>query len=195
MERVLKMCCTDCPCFDLMAASIRKSGPEIENRCADCPCFDLLAASIRKSGPEIENRCTDCPCFDLLAASIRKSGPEIKNRCRKQPISSTSPSTHPSTRSSRVDDASCLGCFAWGGLNAGSAVAAKAGADAPGGGISLCFCRRGCAAPAQKAATLNDLPPQNQPKPPRSTSRHAQRAVPQAKNRTTMIKRQKVISL
>ena len=37
---------------------------------------------------------------------------------------------------------------AWGGHDAGSVVAAKAGADAPGGGISLCFCRRGCAAPA-----------------------------------------------
>ncbi len=34
------------------------------------------------------------------------------------------------------------------GLNAGSTVAANAGADAPGGGISLGFCRRGCAAPA-----------------------------------------------
>ena len=30
-------------------------------------------------------------------------------------------------------------------MNAGSTVATKAGADAPGGGISLCFCRRGCA--------------------------------------------------
>ena len=49
--------------------------------CRDCPCFDLLSASIRKSGPEIENRCTDCPCFDLFAASIRKSRPEIKNHC------------------------------------------------------------------------------------------------------------------
>ena len=39
-------------------------------------------------------------------------------------------------------------------VDAGSTVAAKAGADAPGGGISLCFCRRGCAAPAFKAATL-----------------------------------------
>ena len=55
-------------------------------------------------------------------------------------------------------------------VNVGSTVAAKAGADAPGGGISLCFCRRGCAAPAQT--------------PPRSTlgryetnqSRHAQRS-------------------
>ena len=85
MERVLKMCCTDCPCFDLIAASIRKSGLEIENRCTDCPCFDLLAASIRKSGLEIENRCTDCPCFDLLAASIRKFELEIKNRCTEVP--------------------------------------------------------------------------------------------------------------
>ena len=36
-------------------------------------------------------------------------------------------------------------------IDAGSTVATKAGADAPGGGISLCFCRRGCAAPAQKS--------------------------------------------
>ena len=71
----------DCPCFDLMAASIRKSGPEIKNRCTDCPRFDLLAASIRKSGLEIKNRCMDCPCFELLAASIRKFELEIKNRC------------------------------------------------------------------------------------------------------------------
>ena len=69
------------PCFDLLAASIRKSGLEIENRCMDCPCFGLLAASIRKSRPKIKNRCTDCPCFGLLAASIRKSGLEIENRC------------------------------------------------------------------------------------------------------------------
>ena len=69
------------PCFDLLAASIRKSGLEIENRCTDCPCFDLFAASIRKSGLEIRNRCTDCLGFDLMAASIRKSGPEIKNHC------------------------------------------------------------------------------------------------------------------
>ena len=48
-------------------------------------------------------------------------------------------------------------------MNVGSTVAAKAGADAPGGGISLCFCRRGCAAPAQKAATLNALPQRKEP--------------------------------
>ena len=73
--------CRDYSGFDLCAASIRKSGLEIENRCTDCPCFDLLAASIRKFELEIENRCTDCPCFDLMAASIRKSGLEIENRC------------------------------------------------------------------------------------------------------------------
>ena len=77
--------CRDCPCFDLLAASIRKSGLEIENRCTDCPCFDLFAASIRKSGLEIKNRCTVCPCFDLLAASIRKSGLEIENQCTDCP--------------------------------------------------------------------------------------------------------------
>ena len=63
--------------------------------------------------------------------------------------------------------ASCLGCFAWGRapqwFDSDSTVAAKAGADAPGGGISLCFCRRGCAAPAQKAATLNALPQRKEP--------------------------------
>ena len=47
-------------------------------------------------------------------------------------------------------------------VDVGSTVAAKAGADAPGGGISLCFCRRGCAAPAKKAATLN-VPPRSTP--------------------------------
>ena len=51
----------DCPCFDLMAASILKSGLEIKNRCTVCPCFDLLAALIRKSGLEIGNRCTEVP--------------------------------------------------------------------------------------------------------------------------------------
>ena len=77
----IKNRCKDCPCFGLLAASIRKFGLEIKNRCTDCPCFDLMAASIRKSGLEIGNQCKDCPCFDLFAASIRKSGPEIKNHC------------------------------------------------------------------------------------------------------------------
>ena len=75
-----------CPCFDLCAAVIVNSGPEIENRCRDYLRFDLLAASICKSGLEIENRCTDCPCFDLFAASIRKSGLEIENQCTDCPV-------------------------------------------------------------------------------------------------------------
>ena len=77
--------CTDFPCFGLLAASIRKSGLEIKNRCTDCSCFDLIAASIRKFELEIGNRCTDCPCFDLLATSIRKSRLEIENRCTDCP--------------------------------------------------------------------------------------------------------------
>ena len=94
---------------------------------------------------------TTLPLSHSFLASIRKSRPEIKNRCRKQHI---------------PQHASCLRCLHGGGLDAGSTVAAKAGADAPGGGISLCFCRRGCAAPAKQAATLNE---------PRQTSRPAQR--------------------
>ena len=85
MERVLKMCCTDCPCFDLMAASIRKSGLEIENRCTDYSSFDLLAASILNSWPEIKNRCTEVPEMTSCVAVIANSGPEIRNRCTKVP--------------------------------------------------------------------------------------------------------------
>ena len=121
---------------------------------------DDCAASIRKYGPEIKNRCTQKDVSGEKLTSILKSGLEIKNRCMKQHIP-----RHAFHRAPK--HASCLGCFAWGRARAGSTVAAKAGADAPGGGISLCFCRRGCAAPAQKAATPK--------KPPRSTSRHAQR--------------------
>ena len=43
-------------------------------------------------------------------------------------------------------------------MKVGSTVAAEPGADAPGGGISLSFCRRGCAARAFKGAALNVLP-------------------------------------
>ena len=64
-------------------------------------------------------------------------------------------------------------------VDAGSTVAAKAGADAPGGGISLCFCRRGCAAPAQRpprspalAASSSRSTPLTSP---RRIIRHAQR--------------------
>ena len=77
----IKNRCTVCPRFNFFAASIRKSWAEFENRCTDCPCFDLLAASILKSGLEIGNQCKDCPCFDLFAASIANSGPEIRNHC------------------------------------------------------------------------------------------------------------------
>ena len=81
MERVLKMCCTDCPCFDLMAASIRKSGPEIKNRCTEVPEMIGYAAVIANSGPEIKNRCTEVPEMIGCAASIRKFGLEIENLC------------------------------------------------------------------------------------------------------------------
>ena len=98
----------------------------------------------------------------------RKLESDAEIRCRKQPT----PPDHPPARvPSRVADASCLGCLHGNGLDAGSTVAAKADADAPGGGISLCFCRRGCAAPAQKpsrstkpAATLNDTRRSTRPK-------------------------------
>ena len=99
--------------------------------------------------------CTDCPCFDLMAASIRKSGPEIKNRCTNQPIFSTHPQHIPPARVHHALTTRLALDVLHGDSDAGSTVAAKAGADAPGGGISLSFCRRGCAAPAQKAATLN----------------------------------------
>ena len=130
------------------ATVILKFGLEIKNRCSPRVKSRENRASIRKSKPEIKNRCTQEGLNREILASIPKSELEIKNRCRKQHI---------------PRHASCLGCFAWGRERAGSTVAAKAGADAPGGGISLCFCRRGCAAPAFKAATLNVLP--------RSTSR------------------------
>ena len=126
---------------------------------------------IPKFGPEIKNRCTQEGLNREILASIPKSELEIKNRCMKQHIP-----RHAFHRAPK--HASCLGCFAWGRERAGSTVAAKAGADAPGGGISLCFCRRGCAAPAFKAATLNV--------PPRSTSCHAQRpATPKKPPRPT----------
>ena len=108
------------------------------------------------------------PCFDLFAASIRKSGPEIKNRCTNQPIFSTHPQHIPPARVHHALTTRLALDVLHGDSDAGSTVAAKAGADAPGGGISLSFCRRGCAAPAQKAATLNDQPPRNQPKPLRN---------------------------
>ena len=78
-------------------------------------------------------------------------------RCRKQPTLSKFPSTRSNTRLSTHLALDVLHRY---GFDSGG----KAGADAPGGGISLCFCRRGCAAPAQKAATLNDYRRSNRPK-------------------------------
>ena len=135
-------------------ASILKSGLEIKNRCTKEGVNGERHASIRKSRPEIKNRCMQEGLNREFLTSILKSGLEIKNRCMKQHIP-----RHAFHRAPK--HASCLGCFAWGQARAGSIVAAKVGADAPGGGISLCFCRRGCAAPALK--------------PPRSTSCHAHR--------------------
>ena len=151
------------------AASIRKSGLEINNRCTQEGVNREKLASIRKSGPEIKNRCTKDGGNRENPVSIRKFGLEIKNRCTKQPIFSTLPQQIPQhipqhafrhALTTRLALDVCMGR-----ARAGLTVAAKAGADAPGGGISLCFCRRGCAAPAF-AATLNDS---------RRSTRHAQR--------------------
>ena len=65
----------------LAVAVIVNSGPELKNRCTDCPCFDLFAASIRKSGPEIGNQCTEVHGMSPMAAAIANSGPEIENHC------------------------------------------------------------------------------------------------------------------
>ena len=147
-------------------ASIRKSEPEIKNRCTQEGVNGEILASIPKSEPEIKNRCTQEGLNVEKLASIPKFGPEIKNRCRKQSIPQHA--FHHALPTRLASDV-CMGR-----AQAGSTVAAKAGADAPGGGISLCFCRRGCAAPAKQAATLN-APPN---KPPRSTTLAATPAPP-----------------
>ena len=75
----------DCPCFGLLAASIRKFGLKIKNHCTISPKNGPAAAAIRKSWPEIKNRCTVLPEIGPKAASIRKSGLEIKNHCTISP--------------------------------------------------------------------------------------------------------------
>ena len=113
-------------------------------------------AVIRKSGLEIKNQCTKEGVNGEIPASIRKFGLEIKNRCTKQPIFSTLPQQIPQHIPQHafhhaLTTRLALDVLHGGGLEqarAGLTVAAKEGADAPGGGISLCFCRRGCAAPA-----------------------------------------------
>ena len=129
-------------------AAIPDSGPEIKNRCTQEGLNGENLTSIRRSEPEIKNRCTQEGLNGEKLASIPKSRPEIKNRCRKQSIPQHA--FHHALPTRLALDV-CMGR-----AQAGSTVAAKAGADAPGGGISLCFCRRGCAAPAKQAATLND---------------------------------------
>ena len=153
----IKNRCTKKAVSEENLAAIRKSGPEIKNQCSSLAILEGFLVAIAKFGLEFKNRCTKKAVSEENLASIPKSGPEIKNRCTQQATFSTR---------------SCI--------DAGSTVAAKAGADAPGGGISLCFCRRGCAAPALKAATLNappqrieptqriEPPPRKEP-PPRST--------------------------
>ena len=148
-RRAVLLCCND------GAASILKFGPEIKNRCSLWAVLEGFLASILKFGPEIKNRCTQQGINRQNLASILKFGPEIMNRCTKQSIFSTHPqhasSAHPPARvQARILPwVFCMGT--------GSTVTpqrfdsgGKAGADAPGGGISLCFCRRGCAAPVQK---------------------------------------------
>ncbi|MDY2707370.1 MAG: hypothetical protein SOV31_06530 [Candidatus Cryptobacteroides sp.] len=120
------------------AASIPKSGPEIKNRCSLWAVLEGFFASIPKFGLEIKNRCTQQCINGENRASIPKSGLEIKNRRSQEGLN-------------REIFASILKSASRGFDSGG-----RAGADAPGGGISLCFCRRGCTAPAQKAATLND---------------------------------------
>ena len=71
-----------------------------------------------------------------------------------------------------------LGVLHEGGYDAGSAVAAKAGADAPGGGISLSFCREGAQHPPKK-------PPRSTPPPPQPTSQPTPRPTTQLTLRHT----------
>ena len=120
---------------------IPKSGPEIKNRCTQEAGNGEKLTSILKSGLEFKNQCTQEAVNGEILTSIPKSGPEITNQCRKQHIPQHAFHHALTTRLA-------LDVLHESGHDAGSAVAAKAGADAPGGGISLCFCRRGCAAPA-----------------------------------------------
>ena len=87
-------------CSSEGAASIRKSGPEIENRCTLEGVNREKLASILKSGPEIKNRCALESVNRQKHASIRKSGPEIKNRCA---LESVNRQKHASIRKSGLE--------------------------------------------------------------------------------------------
>ena len=63
------------PLFWLLAASIRKSGLEIENHCTDILEMCSIAAVILNSGLEIKNRCTEVPGMNPIVAAIVKLTP------------------------------------------------------------------------------------------------------------------------
>ena len=50
----------------------------------DCSCFDLLAASIRKSGPEIKNRCSRGAISGQKPAAIHKLTPSNQESLQTQ---------------------------------------------------------------------------------------------------------------
>ena len=68
------------------AASIRKSGLEINNRCTQEGVNGEKLASIPKSGPEIKNQCTLEGISGQIPAAIPKSKPEIKNHCTQERV-------------------------------------------------------------------------------------------------------------
>ena len=136
------------------AAVILKSGPEIKNRCMQEGLNREFLTSILKSGLEIKNRCTKEGVIGEKLASIPKFGPEIKNRCMKQHIP-----RHAFHRAQK--HASCLGCFAWGGLEQVRQWRRKRVLMRPEAAFPYVFAAEGAQHPPNK--------------PPRSTSRHAQR--------------------
>ena len=158
----IKNRCTQEVVFGEILASIPKSGLEIKNRCSLWAVLEGFFASIPKSEPEIKNRCTQKVVFGKILASIPKSSLEIKNRCNLWAVLegflASIPKSGLEIKNRRSQEGLNREIFASIPKSAsrGFDSGGRAGADAPGGGISLCFCRRGCAAPAQKAATLND---------------------------------------
>ena len=140
------------------------SPTQIQNHCTREGISWENAAVIPKSWPEIKNHCSPEAVSWAKLAAIPKFTPSNPESLQKVPHPQhPSPAPIPSKHSQHIPPSACASSRAqarisrWTScINAGSKVAAKAGADAPGGGISLCFCRRGCAAPTQKAASLNE---------------------------------------
>ena len=154
-------------------ALIRKSGHEIKNQCTKEGVNRQNLASIPKFGPEIKNQCSRgvvAVCrrnhsplplrklesdAALVAATTTAGGPffSAAKKIRIRRGDSLQKAAHPQHISQHafhhaLPTRLALDVLQGDGHEAGSTVAAKADADAPGGGISLCFCRRGCAAPA-----------------------------------------------